>query len=124
MVFSHYLLLQKLSTLNDCRNPRCSSDYRFLYNFEQFAVRIFFLTPYLEFFWSVFSHIPTEYGNLLRKSPYSVRIQENTDQKNSECGVGKNSDHFPAAAQAGLNVDKTLMHDAQEVIRTYLLVKK
>ena len=32
------------------------------------------------FFWSVFSCIWTEYGDLLRKSPYSERIQENTDQ--------------------------------------------
>ena len=32
-------------------------------------------------FWSVFSCIRTEYGYLLRKSPYSVRIQGNTDQK-------------------------------------------
>ena len=33
------------------------------------------------FFWSVFSCIWTEYRNLRDKSPYSVRIQENTDQK-------------------------------------------
>ena len=33
------------------------------------------------FFWSIFSYIWTEYGDLLRHSPYSVRIQENTDQK-------------------------------------------
>ena len=33
------------------------------------------------FFWSVFFCIRTEYGYLLRKSPYSVRIQENMDQK-------------------------------------------
>ena len=33
------------------------------------------------FFWSVFSCFRTEYGDLLRKSPYSVRTQENTDQK-------------------------------------------
>ena len=33
------------------------------------------------FFRSVFSHIWTEYGDLLRKSPYSVQIRENTDQK-------------------------------------------
>ena len=32
-------------------------------------------------FWSVFSRIRTEYGDLLRKSSYSVRIRENTDQK-------------------------------------------
>ena len=33
------------------------------------------------FFWSVFSCIWTEYGDSLRKSPYSVRMQENADQK-------------------------------------------
>ena len=32
------------------------------------------------FFWSVFSRICTEYGYLLRKSPYSVRMRENADQ--------------------------------------------
>ena len=34
--------------------------------------------PYSEFFWSVFSCIWTV--------PYSVRMRENTDQKNSEYG--------------------------------------
>ena len=33
------------------------------------------------FFWSVFSCIRTEYGDLRSKSPYSVQIQENSDQK-------------------------------------------
>ena len=33
------------------------------------------------FFWSVFSRNWTEYGNLLRKYPNSVQIQENTNQK-------------------------------------------
>ena len=33
------------------------------------------------FFWSVFSCIQTEYGDLRNKSPYSVQIQEKTDQK-------------------------------------------
>ena len=37
--------------------------------------------PNKEFFWSVFLCIGTEYGDLPCKSPYSVRIQENTDQK-------------------------------------------
>ena len=37
--------------------------------------------PYSEFFWSLFSRIRTEYGDLLRKSPYLVRMQENKDQK-------------------------------------------
>ena len=34
------------------------------------------------FFWSVFSRIRTEYGDILCISPYSVRVRENTDQKN------------------------------------------
>ena len=39
--------------------------------------------PNTEFFWSVFSCIRTEYGDLRSKSksPYLVRIQENTYQK-------------------------------------------
>ena len=41
---------------------------------------------YLGFFWSFISRIQTEYGEMLRISPYSVRMQENTDQKNSEYG--------------------------------------
>ena len=41
---------------------------------------------YSEFFWSVFSRILTDYGEILRISPYSVQIPENTDQKNSEYG--------------------------------------
>ena len=32
-------------------------------------------------FWSVFFHIRTEYAEILRISPYSVRMRENTDQK-------------------------------------------
>ena len=40
--------------------------------------------PYSEFFWSVFSRIPAEYGDLQSKSLSLVRIWENTDQKNFE----------------------------------------
>ena len=39
-----------------------------------------------ELLWSVFSRIQTEYGETLLISPYSVRLRENTDQKNSEYG--------------------------------------
>ena len=39
-----------------------------------------------ELFWSVFSHIQTEYGEILRIFPYSVRMRENADQNNSEYG--------------------------------------
>ena len=34
-----------------------------------------------EIFWSIFSRIRTEYGDLRSKSPYLVRKRENTDQK-------------------------------------------
>ena len=35
--------------------------------------------PYSELFWSIFSPIPTKYGDILRISPYSVRMRENTN---------------------------------------------
>ena len=42
------------------------------------------ICPYLELFWSVFSRIPTECGDILCISPYSVWMRENADQNNSE----------------------------------------
>ena len=42
--------------------------------------------PYLELFWSTFSCVRTEYGEILCISPYSVQMLENTDQNNSEYG--------------------------------------
>ena len=42
--------------------------------------------PYSELFWSAFSCIPTEYGEIRSISPYSVRMRENVDQNNSEYG--------------------------------------
>ena len=35
--------------------------------------------PYSELFWSVFSRIWTEYGDIQSISPHSVRMRENTD---------------------------------------------
>ena len=37
--------------------------------------------PNPEFFWSIFSHIWTEYGDLLAKSQYSARMREQKGQK-------------------------------------------
>ena len=48
------------------------------YALNRHYVKIFQLRG---FYWSVFSCIWTEYGDLLRHSPDLVRIQENTDQK-------------------------------------------
>ena len=42
--------------------------------------------PYSELFWSVFSRIRTEYGEIIRVSPYSVGMRENADQSKSEYG--------------------------------------
>ena len=42
--------------------------------------------PYSELFWSVFSGIRTEYGEIQSISPYSVRMLENADHNNSEYG--------------------------------------
>ena len=41
---------------------------------------------YSELLWSAFSRIWTECGEILRISPYSVRMRENADQNNSEYG--------------------------------------
>ena len=42
--------------------------------------------PYSELFWSVFSRIQSEYGEIRCTSPYSVRMRGNADQTNSEYG--------------------------------------
>ena len=42
--------------------------------------------PYLELFWSAFSRMRTEYGEILSISSYSVLMRENADQNNSEYG--------------------------------------
>ena len=44
--------------------------------------------PCLELFWSVFSRIWTEYGEILECGPNSVEMLENADQKNPDY------DHF------------------------------
>ena len=71
---------------------------------------------YLELFWSVFSHIPAEYGEIPRISPYpvreiqtispySVRIRENTDQNNSEYV------HFLRSVSRKLKALMLILHD-------------
>ena len=42
--------------------------------------------PYSELFWSAFSRIRTEYGEIKSISPYSVWTRENADQNNFEYG--------------------------------------
>ena len=42
--------------------------------------------PYVVLFWSIFSPIRIEYGEIQSISPDSVRMLENADQNNSEYG--------------------------------------
>ena len=42
--------------------------------------------PYSELFWSAFSRIRTEYGEIRSISSNSVQMWENADQNNSEYG--------------------------------------
>ena len=42
--------------------------------------------PYWELFWSRFSRLRTEYGEIRSISPYSVQMREIGDQNNSEYG--------------------------------------
>ena len=59
--------------------------------------------PYSELFWSVFSHISTEYGEMRNISPYLVRMQENADQNNSEYGHLPRSGYFSVVGQSVVN---------------------
>ena len=55
-----------------------ANEYRMIFSLLQHCVKSFKIRS---FFWPIFSCIRTEYRDLLRKSPYSVRIHENADQK-------------------------------------------
>ena len=60
----------------------------------------------LSFFWFVFSCIRTEYGDLLGNFLYSVRIQENTDQKNSVFGHFSCSDFYDGEINTYIHPDR------------------
>ena len=64
---------------------------------------------YSQLFWSVFSHIRTEYGEIFRISPYSVLMQENTEENNSEYG------HFLRTAR----VTKTYKYETNLSIQLF-----
>ena len=59
-------------------------------SFRSYSLRK--MCKYSEFLWYVFSRIWTEYRDLLWRSPYSVRMRGNTDQKNSKYGHFSRSD--------------------------------
>ena len=45
------------------------------------------MCPHSELFWSAFSRIQTEYGEIRSIPPYSPRIRENAAQNNSKYGA-------------------------------------
>ena len=70
--------------------------------------------PYSELFWSVISRIRTEYKEILRISPCSVRIRENTDQINPEYG------HILHSLGRPLMIGKLLTKQVQEYVHILL----
>ena len=64
--------------------------------------------PYLELFWSAFSRIRTELGEVRSIYLYSVQIRENMDQKNSEYGYFSRSVSFMSVVKNYYNSIKVL----------------
>ena len=73
---------------------------------------------YSEFFWFAFSRIQTEYGEILSISPCSVRMRENTNQKNSECGqFSRNAINHVKILKATSKIPMTKVY----LLQTYLV---
>ena len=69
---------------------------------------------YSDLFWSVFSSIRSKYGEIRSISPYSVRMRENTDQKNSEYG------HFSRSEILNnMNERKQIFNNKIDTIKTH-----
>ena len=71
------------------KQTRCTGYYRVLFRTQSNILNGALLRkkcPYSKLFWSAFSRIWTECREILRISPYSVRMQENAGQTNSEYG--------------------------------------
>ena len=49
--------------------------------------------PYSELFWSAFSRIRTEYGEIRSISPYSIRMWKNADRNNYDYGLSSHNDY-------------------------------
>ena len=65
--------------------------------------------PYSEFFWVVFSFIRTDYGQMLRISPYLVWMKENTNQKNSDCGHFSSSGHSTIISSLVCHINRSFV---------------
>ena len=72
--------------VQDAAEYRTNTVCLFIFAFPTSSLREKCPNTIQSFFWSVFSYIRTEYGDLRSKSPYSIWMQENTDKKNSVFG--------------------------------------
>ena len=67
--------------LNTPLSCRCSQKRLFLNGSFTTIESLCEICQNADFVWFVFSRIPTEYGEILRISPYSFRMLENMDEK-------------------------------------------
>ena len=85
--------------LQSTRKSLCFKCFTFIsHSYFTLIFRYFTLRKkcsYPELFWSAFSCIRTEYGEIRSISPYSVQMQENADQNNSEYEHFSRSDTLP-----------------------------
>ena len=79
--FDHQYLQKKL--INPIVLPRISHQRNDKSKNNAFVQRLRKKCPYSELFWSAFSRIRTDYGEI---PAYSVRMRENADHNNSEYG--------------------------------------
>ena len=81
--------------------------------------------PYSELFWSAFSRIRTEYGEIWIISPHSVQMRENTGQNNSEYGhfLPRAPFLFPLEIQKSFRFSDFLMGDNKETAWNELTLK-
>ena len=78
------LMLFIIFTFLSCKNIKVTLNLDYFY--WKYTLSLREKCPYSELFWSSFSHIWAEYGEILRIFPYSVRMRENTDLNSSEYG--------------------------------------
>ena len=67
-------------------NKRLKQVFKFLTFVKYEIITLREKCPHSQFFWSIFSLIRTEYGEMWNISRYSTQMRRNTDHENSEHG--------------------------------------
>ena len=87
-------LYKTLCTFNLRPVPTGLFDTKEYFKLQNQLLNTAWKSPYPELFWSTFSRIRTEYGEILRISSYSVRMQENAGKMRTK--ITPNTDNFCA----------------------------